>query len=164
MKNIFVFVVLIFSTNAAMARDIYLDHMDKDGILRMKDGSPVMADQKEAIEACASFGMHLPTIREFAVLAQSQGATGILEKSTVANGQVPPGYYRIQALSLDGVRDEFYFNQTGYVRPRGHLGFYHFWTSSLNFEQPYYFYTFESDTARLPFGNIGGVVRCFPNH
>ena len=111
-------------------------------IVRNNEGSILYMRQADAISYCKSQGQHLPSAREFAQLAQSQGAAGISEKAK-------PGYYQVNATNADGKADTFYFSSAGYNRPAGDLGKYTLWSSSINSNQ--------GETEFLFFANSGDV-------
>jgi hypothetical protein len=98
-------------------------------IVRNTDGSIRYMNQSDAINYCASQGLHLPSIRELAQLSQSMGAAGISQTAK-------DGYYHVNAKNADGKADSFYFRYAGYNRPAGDLGDIWFWSSSVDLYDP----------------------------
>jgi hypothetical protein len=116
--------------------------------------------QQEAVSYCKSQGAHLPSTREFALLATSLGAKGIWETS----GNPPSGYDLVQALNVDGTRDNFYFNFDGYDAPAGDEGINDFWSSSTDIYTSQIANVFFGDTGQIGSGITNGsvesAVRC----
>ncbi|RZL98896.1 MAG: hypothetical protein EOO88_60155 [Pedobacter sp.] len=97
-----------------------LDAIVKD----KKSGAPVSLTQGLAFQYCKDHQAHLPTIRELALYAQSQGAIGILpnDKCDKKDWEDPSKQYSppfatsvyVRAKNLDGSFDEFCYDEKGY--------------------------------------------------
>lgn len=135
------------------------------------NGEPQHLSFYEALNACP-IDKHLPTARELAIIAEANGAKGIMEiDAAKALGADPDAYPRTGAnLSFyqktgydlvdtfvpgsSGVRDRFYFNATGYVQPTSlscdsYDGPWS-WSASLFMYAPNaYSYQFESENGNL---------------
>jgi hypothetical protein len=98
-----------------------------EGIMKWPNGNPMQLNQFDAIGFCAKIGQHLPSAREFALFAITQGAKGIVEV-----GQLPPGanWALTQAVNKDSTPDNFYYFVEGYKRPVTDIGDDVVWTSS----------------------------------
>jgi len=99
--------------------------------------------QYEAESVCRDKGMHLPTARELALVAQSMGAKGIRETSHPDKSTADPvvkaeisemheaDYHVVYKWNDDNKEVVyFYFNQQGY-NPPDDLKNYLFWSSSV---------------------------------
>lgn len=127
-----------------------------DGIVRYADGSVVEMGHVDGARFCQAHGLRLPTAREFALIAKSMGAKGLLETSypdepigsSAVEAEIEqrrgrsypqPGYYYISRhipdpndLSKPGKEAvDFYYSHSGYNRPTGVQGEHMFWSSSL---------------------------------
>ncbi|MFN8944476.1 MAG: hypothetical protein ACK5WZ_07630 [Pseudobdellovibrionaceae bacterium] len=78
----------------------------------------------EASSYCAKAGARLPTARELACFAKTQGAKGIAE---LANGVPSEGNFLINAINPDGINDSFYLLSTGYKSTLHFPGIPNFW-------------------------------------
>lgn len=123
----------------------------------------------DAERYCHNQGAWLPSVRELALVSKDMGARGIRETAHNTAAKTDPsvqteimqmeadGYYPIYTINeTNQPTVAFYFNYTNYQRPRGNLGKYNFWTSSIN---PEY-----SGLAYLLYGingNIGSGNRAF---
>ena len=97
---------------------------DLTDIARNEKGDVLHMTQYEADSHCRSQGLRLPTARELALYSQSLGAQGV--SKTGKDG------YWLWKGSIDGKSDKFYFNPSGYQRPKGDLGNYSFWSSTVS--------------------------------
>ncbi len=119
-------------------------------IARNYDGTMASMKHDEAMSYCASIGMHMPSAREVAQLAQGMGAVGISETAKT-------GYQLIDVKNTDGTIDKFYFSHKGYIRPKGLLGtaMRGFWTDSVvgpakwSHNYPYNVYGLNGDTGYI---------------
>jgi hypothetical protein len=150
-------------------------HMDGDGFVR-NDGNGKLhyVFQYEALGgglygtthplACSA-NWHLPTIRELAKWAQASGAKGILETAQVPSGQAPSGYQLVNAKNLaDGAKDDFYYNNSGYVPPAGDMGHVWFGTSSilsLYGGEAFVFHGVNAAIANAEADHNTSAIRCF---
>lgn len=127
-------------------------------IARNADGSIRQMNQDEAISYCAKRWQRLPSIREFAELATSMGATGISETAK-------SGFYEVNGRNADGKVDRFYFSNSGYNRPPGDLGTNWFWSSSVYLSFPYGAFNLYGSNGAVGFIYLGklGAVRCAIN-
>lgn len=103
-------------------------------IVRNADGSVREMDSIEASNYCESQGSRLPSVREFALFAQSRGARGIRETANAGIARTEAavqaeiaqmraaGYFPVYTMK-DGSNPlyvvDFYFDSTGYQRPPG---------------------------------------------
>jgi hypothetical protein len=95
----------------------------------------------DAKEYCDTLGGHLPSIREIATYAISQGATGIKESSFPGEPldldsvkaeiiqMASQGYKMVQKKNLWMPQVDFYYNSTGFQEQSGGASL---WTSSTN--------------------------------
>jgi hypothetical protein len=93
-------------------------------VVRNTDGSVRAMTQYEAMDYCLSRRQRLPTIRELALYAQSQGARGVRETPEA-------GYLAAKAFDTSGHPDNFYYSNEGYQRPAGDLAKL-VWSSSVS--------------------------------
>jgi hypothetical protein len=114
-------------------------------ILRHTSGNVRHMKQYDAERTCRELGTRLPTARELAVYSQSLGARKIRETThpdvattdSTVRAEIAQmdrdGYYPIYVANPSGQRAvDFYFNDSGYRRPAGDLGYYWFWSSSVH--------------------------------
>lgn len=102
----------------------------KEVILRDATGRVLRAKQKDAAKACSSRGMHLPTLRELAELAEQRGAKGLKELHAIEEPDLAAGYVLHTPTNPDGKRDDFYYNRRGYREPDRKVIGEIFWSSS----------------------------------
>lgn len=113
---------------------------DLTDVIRKPGGNHVITmTQFEARDYCLAQGQRLPTVREFALYSQSLGAQGISETAQ-------EGYDLVRGSDPDGNPDYFYFNSTGYESPGGVLGYFWFWSSSVNPGDPRLAYGLDGDS------------------
>lgn len=147
----------------ALSSSAYANAVDENSILRNEQGSLKVMSQRNAFTACPT-GTHLPSIRELAVLSESQGAKGLLELNQIVGGAVPAGYALISAAG--NTLDRFYFNPEGYHPIAGDLGNYWFWSSSIfsqDEDSAYIFNGKNGAVGTLEFRDYSyGAVLCFP--
>ncbi len=117
-------------------------------IIKNPDGSVHKVSLADAPFYCAGPDKHLPTAREFAEFAQSQGAKGIREtafagaplwqvSSEIAQNE-KEGFYPIyETVVGQGTTVDFYFNETDYKKPPGDFGQNWFWSSSRGSPETY---------------------------
>jgi hypothetical protein len=137
-------------------------------------GHALYMSQPQADAYCKSKNMRLPTAREYALYAQSNGSKGILDGSPAAGDYDSS---MIDAIGSDSKEDKFYFNPKGFPTPmmplRGTLAW--FWTSDRPVDQSqfgngqgsvgpdHFSYGFEANSGMI--GRLGTVaeygVRCF---
>jgi len=141
----------LFVTSAFARADV----LDNDGVLKDASGKVLQMTQVQAIGACASHGMHLPTIRELVKLSSSTGLVLTDENPT-------PFTTLVVAVDLNGSPDRFIFNHDSFNRPLGILGSNEYWSSSAAAERPGHSYSLN-----LIFGEIrdwgsglNNAVRC----
>jgi hypothetical protein len=98
-----------------------------DAIAKNADGTFQLMSQTAAVDFCEHKKMHLPTVRELALLATSEGAAGI--SASMAD---QPDLTHIQAKEP---ADTFYFDASGYkpATPPGVESVW-LWSSSLTHE------------------------------
>ncbi len=96
-------------------------------IAQRVDGTVALMSQAQAVKYCVDQKMHLPTIKEFALLAMHWGAAGISE----AKNDSHHSYREINAINPDGTKDFFYFRSAGYERLEGLFQERKFWSSSV---------------------------------
>lgn len=114
---------------ASFSCTLNADQPERDGILRSSDGSILELTQQQAVKACP-VGSRLPTARELAGIARTNGAKGILELSDIGS-HIPSGYSLSTTVDSHGSHDIFYFSNENYHPPKGSLGYQAFWSSSL---------------------------------
>jgi len=151
--------MVVFGASGAKAYTL-----DNNGIVLDNEGHLLLASQRDAIRACP-VGTHLPSAREFANDAHARGARGTAEMPHTGFDQAPAGYDTIWSSTLQGQRDDFYFNSKGYHRPQGDLGKYCFWTSSLAHFEIFRGYCFNGKNAYFVTLHTGVnflPVRCIP--
>jgi hypothetical protein len=113
-------------------------------VARDADGSVSGMTFHVAKAYCNERGWHLPTAREYALLTNQQGGSGIREtefpniskddsrvkKETEEMSRAD--FYPVYNYELfEKVVVDFYYNSKGYVAPSGDLGRERFWTASL---------------------------------
>lgn len=179
MKVTMIFGITLMSLfTSVFAQLATADEIAKDRIVKHSDGSIAYLPLSQAKAFCDEHGLHLPTAREVALLAQSLGAKGILETSftdiSVKMNEVKTeilekkaqGYYPIYKLnSQRQTVVDFYYSEEGYVRPEGDTGKYWFWTYSLQPADKNYAYVLISTNGRItsdynPVMYAGAAVRC----
>jgi uncharacterized protein (TIGR02145 family) len=141
------------------------DKLDKDGILRKKDGKVRYLERYRAVDACPD-GFRIPTAREFAEFSNSQKAKGILnsddEDREKKNGQIN----KIKILNPNGKSEIFLFSHQGYKRPSGDLGKLTFFSSSIVPEGHFPVVIFRGSSGQLDLDAAGNhfAVRCIPEN
>jgi hypothetical protein len=123
---------LFFVSLFAIGYMAQADSVDRDGIIRDPQGKIRVISQTEAIEVCASFGMHLPSLRELIRLSPSI----IIIDGYDMRPMAPSAYISLVSRVPGEKMDWFYYNFENYERPTGDLGSHSFWSSS-NFPYPF---------------------------
>lgn len=119
------------------------------------DGSVRLMSQRKALDYCAAQGMHLPSAREFAALAESRGAVGA-SQTDLGNS--------FAVYHLNGAQEavvDFYFTIDGYNRPED-LDDNEYWTSSVHPKFPNTAYDFYGYFGVMSYAhrNTPKAVRC----
>jgi hypothetical protein len=113
--------------------------------------------QANAQNICANLGHRLPTVREFAMIAQLQGAQGISQT-------YKPGYTFINGLYNEGAPDPFFYSHRGYRPTSSDLAFNFYWTSSIHPNDPRYSYSYFAESGEFIFeqrnNSLNMAVRC----
>ena len=120
-------------------------------IAKDEEGNVLHLNQLDAEKYCKEQGMRLPTIRELALYAQSLEAAGISETKKEE-------LYLVKGSDAAGNSDHFYFSHKGYKRPKGDLGKYWFWSSSVHPD-----YTFSAYVLNGNNGDVGLDVSSYIN-
>lgn len=100
-------------------------------VVKNADGTILAMNFSDAIQYCKNAKGHLPTSREWAALATSNGAKGVLEVSDFKNDK---GYRLIQVHNEEGQTtaetqfDQFYYSTEGYPIQTGDDRF-NFWST-----------------------------------
>ena len=109
--------------------------IDSLGIIHNSDGSLAQLYLNEAFTACPS-GTHLPTPREFATYAVTQGADGIVETPSTSSMQDMTNFKKIRSKTEDGKEDNFLYSWHGYALKeplQDNVMSNNFWTNSSSF-------------------------------
>ena len=157
MKSIMFVTVLIAFTFARA------DYMDSDGIVRVDDGLIRLLPFERAVKACPE-GWHLPSSLEYALKAQSLGAS-ILNNSNNASTS-PEGYFEVSAVNLDGSINQFLYSPLNYNSSSDSIRVEKFWSSSKISKYSNFAYAFQGDDGRfdtLPTNYIN-AVRCIQDN
>lgn len=132
-----VLVISLISSIAAQAQSFELTGMGLGDLLRNANGRVLHRNQSDAESDCVEEG-RLPTARELANYAHSQGACVILSPSEYESFRgtrncPKSGYYQIRvAASATEPADDFYYSRNGYQPPAGDLGTFTLWSTSVD--------------------------------
>lgn len=153
------------------ATELPTNHVvDRTGVLRDSQGSPLKTRHEAAVKACSDHGMQLATIRELV----SWGGK-IFDPTKESADEIPSGYSKdlVNAINPDGKKDEFnyvYNSAGGSFRPMGDLRDHFVWSSSLNANNQSEYYALDATSGYVSVGEASdpdpkfhfGAVRCVP--
>lgn len=149
MKSLVILLAIHFASSVGIASDA-----PKFGpILKHPNGNIRTMNFTEAYVYCKSQGMFLPSMREFAILAESLGAKGIKDIHEFPNeNEAKKKFYEpVTAISSkDLKKDSFYYSRIGY-KPPNDVTHMSFWTSSW----------YRSDDWAYVFSDSSGVVHLY---
>ena len=161
--NFFIVAILIpFSTFASI--------VDQEGILRDSHGNLLIMTLERAQIACIEHGMHLPSLREWALFAIAKGARGITEEidnAGVEKNSLANNFYYVDAISPEGIRESFFFSPFGYQETPGlknskATSFLSSSISPTNLDGCCGFQSQDGTVYCQPWPNKDQAVRCFP--
>lgn len=122
-------------------------------VARDASGNVKYMSQADAIQYCTNQGARLPNARELAQLSMSFGSKGIVNIDDCPGGG--PCYKVYLYVNIDGTKDEFWFDYSGYQRPDGSMGLDRFWSSSVDNYYPYLAYFLDGYDGTIGIGNQG---------
>ena len=123
------------------------NQVDGDGIVKDNNGEVAMLNQEEAIEACKTHGMRMPTIRELAELYRKNGLRIFeeAEAKKIKNMQLTPIVQTDMLEEEPGTR--FWTNVDNYKSPKSSLNEdVFFWSASNQKHLMYNTYVLNPDT------------------
>lgn len=97
-----------------------------------KIGRPLPQGEMGAKEYCASINMHLPSAREWALYAQSNGSVGASEKYVPRYNIFKHQSYGVNTQESENSYDAFFYSSEGYITPRTEEA-QKFWAASTFF-------------------------------
>jgi hypothetical protein len=167
-ENFMKLIFMLFAYIVAVGNICHAETVDRDGIVRDDYGQVLSMGQLAAIETCAKFGMRLPSVRELATFAKSDGEI-LKEVNEVTPDDIAKGYvHLVGAIDSDGKRDSFYYDYRNYLIPVNDLGQYWFWSSSHNANtgNPYGGYPIVFGVGMAEYYDSGYdvAVRCIAGH
>lgn len=114
--------------------------------IRNKDGSvKTKINQFEASAECKRRGSRLPTARELVKEAEKYGGK-LLEVSDYEDKKIPDGFVKNDFHKVTSIENEktdtFYYSYAHYQRPKGDIGYYWTWSSSLHPDNDYFAHFF----------------------
>ena len=103
------------------ANDVSFADVEKEA-----DGRPKMTNHDSAANYCKSFGKRLFAMRDLAKLAAKRGAKGVVQQC----GDWMPECSKEKVLNSNGVRDDFFYDRSGYDLSGTEDDDYVIWSSS----------------------------------